>query len=230
LIRLNCQTAYAGKNDKTNSAEMTTIYARTERGQQIAYDPQSDIPRKLRSILKVIDGKTAVSVYERNLGAFGDVRGMLRSLSMAGLITAIPEGSKRVRVNGELSDAERNSLMQPQAADEWSATRTGLSMNSRQFRPTQSLDVPTMTMSYASDMNAQLKQARALQSATDSMANFVLTHMPGQSFEILKELEGLTSLEMLAVTLSGYELMISRLGPVSTEHIRTIKQVLRENL
>lgn len=209
---------------------MTTIYARTERGQQIAYDPQSDIPRKLRSILKVIDGKTPVSVYEGSLAAFGDVGGMLRSLSMAGLIMAIPEGSKRVRVNAELSDAERNALMQPNEADEWLATRAGLSMNSRQFSQTQSLDVPTIAMPHALDMHAELKQAKALQSATDLMANFVLTHMPGQSFQILKELEGLTSLETLAVMLSGYELMISRVGEASTEHVRAIKQILRENL
>ncbi len=209
---------------------MTTIYARTERGQQIAYDPQSDIPRKLRSILKVIDGKTAVSVYERNLGAFGDVRGMLRSLSMAGLIAAVPEGSKRVRLNAELSEGERASMMQPQAADEWAATRSGLSMNSRQFRPTQSLDGPTIAMQHSADMQAQLKQARALRSATDLMANFVLTHMPGQSFQILKELEDLASLEMLAVMLSGYELMISGVGEASAEHVRAVKQILRENL
>jgi hypothetical protein len=209
---------------------MTTIYARTERGQQIAYDPQSDIPRKLRSILKVIDGKTAVSVYERNLGAFGDVRGMLRSLSMAGLIVAIPESSKRVRVNSELSEAERSSLMHPQAADDWSATRSGLSMNSRQFRPTQTLDVPTVALQHSADMHAQLRQAKALKSATDLMADFVLMNMAGQSFQILKELEDLASLEMLAVMLSGYELMISGVGEASVAHLRAVKQILRENL
>jgi hypothetical protein len=209
---------------------MTTIYARTERGQQIAYDPQSDIPRKLRSILKVVDGKTAVSVYERNLGAFGDVRGMLHSLSMAGLIMAIPEGSKRVRVNADMSEGERSSLMHPQAADEWAPTRSGLSMNSRQFRPTQSTDGPTIAMPHAAEMHAQLKQVRALKSATDLMANFVLTHMPAQSFQILKELEDLASLEMLAVMLSGYELMISGVGAASVEHVRAVKLILRENL
>jgi hypothetical protein len=209
---------------------MTTIYARTERGQQIAYDPQSDIPRKLRSILKVIDGKTAISVYERNLSAFGDVRGMLRSLSMAGLIEVVPEGSKRVRVSGEMSEGERASLMQPRAADDWAATRSGLSMNSRQFKPTQTLDGPTVTLAHSPDMQIQLKQARALRSATDLMAHFVLTHMPGQSFQILKELEDLASLEMLAVMLSGYELMISGAGEAAAAHVRAVKQILRENL
>lgn len=212
---------------------MTTIYARTERGQQIAFDPQSDIPRKLRSILKVIDGKTALAVYEAKLNAFGDVRGMLRSLHLAGMITVVTQPGARVRTHQHLSEVERNALMQPQADDGWSATRTGASstaFNSRQFRATQALDGQTITMQHAPDMQVQLRQTRALQSATDLMANFVLTHMPGQSFQILKELEELPSLEMLAVMISGYELMVAGAGEAATEHVRAVKQILRENL
>jgi hypothetical protein len=211
---------------------MTTIYARTERGQQIAYDPQSDIPRKLRSILKVIDGKTPVNVYESKLSAFGDVRGMLRSLHQAGMLTAVTEPGTRVRVNTNLSDAERATLMEPQSEGGWLATRAGMStaFNSQQFRATQSLDGHTVTMQHAPDLQAQLRQAKGLQAATDLMANFVLTNMPGQSFQILKELEELPSLEMLAVMLSGYELMINGLGEASVHHVRAIKQILRENL
>ena len=66
--------------------------------------------------------------------------------------------------------------------------------------------------------------------AEDSMANFVLTHLPEQSFAILKELEALTSLEQLAATLGGCEQVVSQLGPASQDHLKQIKQILREHL
>ena len=63
------------------------VFVRTEKGQEAAYSPQSALPRKLKSILKVIDGRTQVSTFEKNLSSFGDVRAILQSLDMAGLIT-----------------------------------------------------------------------------------------------------------------------------------------------
>jgi hypothetical protein len=73
-------------------------------------------------------------------------------------------------------------------------------------------------------------QNPALQDILDAMANFVLTHMPEQSFQILKEIEEITSLELLAVTLGGYEQMVASVGEPSVLHLRSIKQTLRENL
>jgi hypothetical protein len=71
-----------------------TIYTRTEEGQLAAYSPSSVLPRKLRSLLKVIDGKTPVSVYNDSLKAFGDVEGVLTSLEMAGLIRPIAQSQQ----------------------------------------------------------------------------------------------------------------------------------------
>ena len=208
-----------------------TVYARTERGQQAAYDPQSEIPRKMKSILKVIDGKTTDEVYEEKLRAFGDVRGMLHSLSMAGLIRAVTAGADRVRSNTGMSDAERAVLMQPRRADEWSATRSSFAQSTMQTASSNSRMGPeTIAMPGSSNLQRELKNSRALQSATDLMGSFVLTHLPEQSFQILKELEQLTTLEMLAVMLSGYEQMISHLGEAGVIHIRHVKQILRENL
>lgn len=100
-----------------------TIYARTESGQHAAYDPQSDLPRKLKSILKVIDGKTADDIYIEKLQAFGDVRGMLHSLTLAGLVQPVSTGPRHVRSNNGISDAERSVLMRPRSIDDWSGTR-----------------------------------------------------------------------------------------------------------
>jgi hypothetical protein len=208
-----------------------TVYARTERGHQAAYDPQSELPRKLKSILRVIDGKTTDDVYSEKLHAFGDVRGMLHSLNMGGLIQPVPSGAHDVRSNAGISDAERVVLMTPQSTDEWSATRSAYAQSGFQStRLGSRTDPDTVALPQSSGLQAELKGARALQSATDLMSSFVLTHMPEQAFQILKELEEVTSLEMLAVLLSGYEQMISHLGEPGAQHLAHVKKILRDNL
>lgn len=71
------------------------IYVRTEEGQEAAYSPQSALPRKLKSILKVIDGKTRNHIYKKNLHSFGDVEGLLRSLEIAGLLKEVFENTQK---------------------------------------------------------------------------------------------------------------------------------------
>ena len=75
-----------------------------------------------------------------------------------------------------------------------------------------------------------LQQQAALTGVLDEMANFVLTHLPDQSFQILKEIEEIASLEVLAATLGGYEQMVANLGEISANHVRHIKSVLRQHL
>ncbi len=71
---------------------------------------------------------------------------------------------------------------------------------------------------------------QALTRAVDLMATFVLTHIPVDSFSILKELESLESLEQLGATLGGYEQVIAHVGPATQEHVSQIRQILREYL
>ena len=70
----------------------------------------------------------------------------------------------------------------------------------------------------------------ALARALEEMATFVLSHLPDQSFQILKEVEEITSLEVLAATLGGYEQMVSVTGQPGIEHLRSIKSILRQYL
>ncbi len=75
------------------SSQMT-VYIRTDEGQIAAYDPQSALPRKLKSLLKLIDGRTSLAVLEESLRAFGDVRGLVQSLDAAGLVKPLADGIK----------------------------------------------------------------------------------------------------------------------------------------
>ena len=207
------------------------IYMRTEEGQEAAYSPQSALPRKLKSILKVVDGKTRNNVFRKNLHSFGDVDGLLRSLELAGLLKVASEGTQDGRVNLDSSTATRSNQLREQ---DWSATRNPLELNSQQSAfqsPSQPYfpSAPGGANGMAGAVMDPQKQA-ALNGVLDDMANFVLTHLPDQSFQILKEIEEITSLEVLAATLGGYEQMVSSVGQLSAGHLSHIKSVLRQHL
>ncbi len=206
------------------------VFVRTEEGQEAAYSPQSALPRKLKSILKVIDGRTPVDTFEKNLSSFGDVRAILQSLDMAGLI-------KQIESNSPFAPASADKPVQVPAkapiapmvgaGADWAPTRNLYSEQSNPVKMDawQASELATQAM-----FTPRHLQNPALQDILDSMANFVLTHMPEQSFQILKEIEEITSLELLAVTLGGYEQMVASVGEPSVLHLRSIKQTLRENL
>lgn len=209
-----------------------TVYIRTDQGLEAAYEIESALPRKLRSILKLIDGRTTLRMFEQNLQSFGDVRSIFKSLAEAGYIRVLPEGAEHVRVNMHVSDAERQRLMEPSNAGDWMPTRSPYAEHSRPAN--SNINVPNAWLNPGlSDVQSlvvdQEKDA-ALKAVLDNMAGFVLTHMPDQSFLLLKEIEEITSMELLAVTLGGYQQMVSHLGPPSVEHLKYVKRVLQENL
>lgn len=209
------------------------VFVRTEKGQEAAYSPQSALPRKLKSILKVIDGRTQVSTFEKNLSSFGDVRAILQSLDMAGLITQIesvaPAGQTGTDHLAERAFTPPTFLAVPASAD-WAPTRSPYAEYSDSIKMDawQASELATQVMS-ASPASRHLHNS-ALHDILYSMANFVKTYLPDQSVQILKEIEEITSLELLAVTLGGYEQMVASAGEPSVQHLKSIKKSLRENL
>ena len=227
-----------------------SVFVRTEEGQEAAYSPQSALPRKLKSILKVIDGRTSIDAFEKNLSSFGDVRAILQSLDMAGLIKLVEDATTATTpsVDAGASDVfkpnkplltARPAPALPTIAAAPSASpagaRFGAWIEPKSFTPEASNSI-SMDSWQASEMATQAMpaarhlQGPALQAVVDSMGLFVLTHLPDQSFQILKEIEEITSLELLAVTLGGYEQMVAVVGEPSVQHLKAIKQVLRDNL
>ena len=212
------------------------VFVRTEKGQEAAYSPQSALPRKLKSILKVIDGRTQVSTFEKNLSSFGDVRAILQSLDMAGLITQIesvaPAGQTGTDHRAERAFTPPTSPAVPASAD-WAPTRSPYAEHSDSIKmeawQASELATQVMSASPASPASRHLHNS-ALQDILDSMANFVKTYLPDQSVQILKEIEEITSLELLAVTLGGYEQMVASAGEPSVQHLKSIKKSLWENL
>ena len=224
-----------------------SVFVRTEEGQEAAYSPQSALPRKLKSILKVIDGRTPIDAFEKNLSSFGDVRAILQSLDMAGLIKlvegagtattpSVTAGASDVSTANKSMWAARPAPAAPFAPSArsgegkfgaWVEPNNSVNeaANSIRMDSWQASELATQTMPAGQQL-----QSPALQAVVDSMSLFVLTHLPDQSFQILKEIEEITSLELLAVTLGGYEQMVAVVGEPSVQHLNAIKQVLRDNL
>ncbi len=192
------------------------VYTRTDEGQLAAYGTASVLPRKLRSLLKVIDGKTPASVYNDSLKAFGDVEGVLTSLQMAGLIRAM--GQMPANPN-----EQKASVDVPETAGNTWGNTSGLQAQAA-----------SMSVNFAHTNTTAIAHSaggsQSLGRAVDLMSNFVLTYAPEQAFLVLKELEDLTDMEQLAVTLGGYEMLIAHVGPLAQEHILLIKQILKESL
>jgi hypothetical protein len=198
-------------------------YIRTHEGQLAAYSQSSAIPRKLRSLLKLIDGKTTLAVYTDSLQAFGDVPGILTSLSMAGLIRA---KEHQVPVS---EDPVKNSSQDGVNTHAWGS----LSSMGSAFSPS----VPSEAGTQATYNNTRTDpavnsqaRAQALATVVERMSDFVLINAPEHAFLVLKELESLSSLEQLAVTLGGYEQLVSHLGELSHQHLTHIRQLLREHI
>ncbi len=199
-------------------------YVRTHEGQVAAYSQDSAIPRKLRSLLKVIDGKTTLDVYINSLRAFGDVQGILKSLNMAGLIQPQAQASAAPALPGTND-----------ASGDWVNTRArGPATNpTSAFAASTRFEASTQASFTATRRDsAALGQARAqvLATAVERMSDFVLINAPEHAFVVLKEVESLTTLEQLAVMLGGYEQLISHLGTPAFEHLAYLNKLLREHL
>jgi hypothetical protein len=208
-----------------------TVYVRTEEGQLAAYSPDSALPRKLRSLLKVIDGKTTVEVYVKSLHAFGDVRGVLKSFDMAGLIRPMSQLPA-----GPFAAPEVEPAIPSAPVSMWSSAKTmiGNKLSSQNFKTSQpsapSSPPVHQSMMANSIMLSGATDPQALTRAVDMMSDFVLINAPTQAMMVLKELEQLQNLEQLAVTLGGYEQVISHLGGPAQAHLLLVKKILRDNM
>lgn len=198
-------------------------YARTTEGQAAAYDATSALPRKLKSLLKVIDGKTSHDVFASSLKAFGDVQGLLTSLKKAGLIELRHEGVEAVASVPQASAQPQVSLATALAGKfGFSANRRGNTTDG--FALTQTALTQPQTILETRVDTTQRQQH--LQLLVQDMSSFVLAYVPEQAFNVLSELEQINSMEQLAVLMGGYELMLQQAGEPAQIHLLHVRQVL----
>lgn len=207
-----------------------TVFSRTAQGQLAAYDTNADLTHKMRVLLKVVDGQTSIETYEQKLSAFGDVRGMLDSLQMAGFVRPVADPASSV-ASAPSSRSALNPVVVAKATDDWAETCDGYAQTVRQPASSNQRDDPeTIALPQSADMRHKLRSQNALQAAKQLMARFTQAHLPDQASEILEQLNQINDLEMLAVMLSGYENIVSPTGAFATEHLFDIKRILYQNL
>lgn len=208
-----------------------TVYSRTENGNIAAYGEHSLLPRKLKSLLRVIDGKTDLDVYVRNLQAFGDIEKVLLSLEMAGLLQHSSGTAASDLSPGTGADAP--------AVSNWRKL-LGLRSSKTEFMPADETESPVIrpeafegfyeTLVQNVEITSLPDQHAVVKQATDKMADFVLNNAPEHAFMVLKELEEILSCEQLAVAMDGYAQMINHCGDTGNRHLEEIKQLLRDAL
>lgn len=205
------------------------VYSRSEKGQLASYGEQSALPRKLKSLLRVIDGKTTLDVYVRNLHAFGDVENVLLSLEMAGLLQH--SGNAVAIVPAQLADLPVASgwrkLLSFRSAD---ASSVPVDEHDHAVIEPQSFSGFGETVMHSGFRPSLSNQNSIVKQATSEMADFILTHAPEHAFMVLKELEEISSADQLAMAMGGYAQVIERNGEIGTRHLDKINQLLRNIL
>jgi hypothetical protein len=206
-------------------------YTRTAEGQAAAYDATSAMPRKLKSLLKVIDGKTSMDVFANSLKAFGDVHGLLVSLQKAGLIEPLQAAAEAAPASAPVSapaDAPFEGGLVSSLASKIGLRSGRSKSDNSDFKMTVALNTQPQTVleSRSHSQERQQERQQDLQLLVQDMSSFVLAYVPEQAFSVLAELEQINTVEQMAVLLGGYELMIRHVGEPAHIHVLHVRQTL----
>lgn len=213
------------------------VYVRTAAGNEAALNPNSALPRKLRTLLISVDGRTRLGTYVSSLSSFGDVEALIQSLLQAGLIqeTDAQDGS-----SSNASDDPNNGFDGATHAS-WRTTDAGNTpWQGATVRGTQTpvddlsswskfQQPPSAPAASYSPPPARANTTTAhyqLRNAIGLMSDFVSQHMPMESLELVLTLEGLTSVEQVVASLKGYETMTAHLGEPARKHMAELRRVM----
>lgn len=192
-------------------------YIRTPQGRFTAFNPSAVMLQPLKALLKAVDGKLTTSALELTLSHLGNVEALLAELESAGLIAdksvvfsqvGMPRGGGQARIDSD------NPLMQTNFG--------GLGDDS--VNPWQN------TAGSAIDALPQPKpdtlMDRMAQQIADTMATFVLTHLPNKAFRELMAIETIYTPQQLEAALPQYEILVQPLGEVGIKHVAQLKQLM----
>jgi hypothetical protein len=212
-----------------------TIYKRTSLGDEAALAFDSQLPLKLRKFLTSIDGHTSLEDYISGLSSFGDVKSILDSMLQAGLI-------ERDKSHGAIANSAVDETAESPSAGQAhvASNDTAISMNSTQGRfsmqdppdeplPSSQFQQPARAAParYTPPPASSTSTAQyQLRKAISSMSNFLITHMPVESLELMLTLESLTSIDQLTGSLKGYQSLIEHVGQPARDHLAELRSLL----
>jgi hypothetical protein len=129
-----------------------------------------------------------------------------------------------------LKAAQHGSSAAAQAFAGAAFARPGLASAEESILPTvMQIGPSTLPASHMHASPASAAASPELALLTGQMSDFVLTQAPHLAFDILKELEDISSWEQLAVLLGGYEWMLRDVASSPT-HLSDVRQALKRHL
>ena len=228
------------------------LYNRTAAGNAAALNPRLPLSPKLRALLVSVDGHTLVETYVKNLASLGDVIALLNSLLMQGYLEIIKTDNiepaakpgQTLRQNAATPTLERQSQgsMTPAALEsafELAGIRNTNAPPAKQLlanggQPETRFQYSPASPGASSMLTAPVARPGAppssaqyqLRSAISLMSDFVTTHLPAESIEIVLTLEGLSSVEQVMASLNDYKVMIAPAGPAVADHLDKLSALL----
>jgi hypothetical protein len=213
-----------------------TILIRTPRGDEALRSPDAQLPRRTRSLLIAIDGKTDSSLYIATLSSFGDVAALLETLLRAGLVRALTPVAL-VAEHSTTSDATPSqtstwfvtTLQHVGDFENWTDTYA-IPLDPSEHRAVKpgnmggSRLAPAAAATPAAELDSTAQQQ--LRKAVLLMNNFVETHFAKRAAELLPVIDKLTSVERIARSLKDYEALVAPAGKAATRHLADLRATL----
>ncbi len=210
------------------------IYIRTPQGRFTAFNPSAVMLPPLKTLLKAVDGKITTSELELTLSHLGHVESLLANLESFGLIADksivfSQIGARQARSETPLDDD--NPLMQTNfgglvsdGVNPWQNT-SGSGLDSLKPIPAPYPPAPPPPLAPTKPDTLLDRMAQQL---ADTMATFVLTHLPDKAFKELITIENIHTPQQLEAALPQYEILVQPLGEAGTKHVAQLRLLMQK--
>jgi hypothetical protein len=223
------------------------VYERTAAGMAASRDPNTALPRMMKTLLMAVDGKTSVAMFQQLLPNFGDVAALFDALQANGLVaprSAAPRKATTPRPPlhvvpasaGPAPQVEPHRTTRPAArtfetqlsqVDEadWSRAAAGASTLQRAdggtFDPYR-----TAKPSRLAGAPHSIVESSRVRDARSAMTNFLFKYRPDVAMEATLMLERLDSTEQMIVSLDEYQRLVASAGRAAVDHIADVRRIL----
>ena len=224
------------------------LYRRTAAGNAAALNPRLPLSPKLRTLLVRVDGHTLQETYVKNHANLGDVVALLNSLLTQGYLeiikteniesvakpaqtilqTAVTPFIERQREAGMTSAALESAIKLADIRNiSAPPAQESLCSGARPQTHFQNLTAYSMFTAPVARPGAPPSSTQyKLRNAISLMSDFVTTHLPAESIEIVLTLEGLSSVEEVLASLNDYQSMIAPAGSAVAPHLDVLRALL----
>lgn len=204
---------------------LADLYIRTPQGRATAFNPLAVLPAPLKLLLKAVDGKTVTSDLVSAQATLGDVAKLLAVLQSNGLIADKNAAFARVSAlsaAGTFWIDSQNPLVE--------SSQSGFDPNAQSQFLESEVESEEWNNTSPAGLEAQPAQPdglldRMAQQVADSMATFVLTHMPHRAFAELQTIEKILTPDQLKAQLPKYEILVQSLGALGEQHFFDINKL-----